>query len=56
LRGWRKGIEQEAFGKELEDEVAADGAEDFAEADLFCAFEGAGGGEVRIVDPGDGDD
>src|SRR5579872_6006227 len=51
-----EGVEQKAFGQELDDEVEAEGAEDFPEADLAGSFEGPGGGEVGIVDPGDGDD
>ena len=46
-------VEEEAFDEELTDQVGAERAEDFPDADFACAFEGACRGEVDIIYPGD---
>ena len=49
-------IDQHGFEEKLLDQLTAERAEDFPYTDFFGPFDGAGGGEVDIIDPGDDDD
>ena len=42
--------DQDGFAEELGDELVSDGADGFADADLFCAFFASGGREVHEID------